>query len=497
MTIVQHTGTNAYRAHSAQPPTNPRTKCGLGTSETVKQHETKALTPAAFKARLWDLQRTMWKVTEDKTLAGCGRWVVDKSAGVSLVWQAKGKARWGGLQNSHSVWGSPVASAVICSRRAKEVDAAIQAWANGAGLTPAHYRGVSTSPSDRKRRGVSMKPVVERGVSLMTLTLRHNSKQSLSEVWDAITGCWQAVINTAAWRGGARTVGDKRYYGIAHWYRAVEVTHGKNGWHVHLHTVLFHDHVLSIDERDSLAERVFSRWAAKAVRLGMRAPSRKRGVDVVHVSASADDAKKIGAYTCKGMLSGMSGLAAEATTGQITKQAKGDNRTPFQVLGGLGEQYTKRDHAIWLEWEKESKGRRQTAWSRGTKDALGVNELADELINESLDDVAKSETVAMIDREAWKVIASDVEKRTIIVDAVSSAGSAESARKVASEYLRLFEVEHRITAISMAKPDLGSVLPTHRVAFKGDLYRAVFKDLEQTIMPMIQGLGLSMNGLQK
>lgn len=473
------TGTTPAQTRTAQP----RTTSSLGTSETTKHHEVTALSPATFKAKLWDMQRTMWKVTQDKTLAGCGRWVANGSAGASLVWQGKGVSRWGGLQNSHSVWGSPVASAVICSRRANEVDAAIQAWANGAGLTPAHYRGVTTSPSDRKHRGVSVNPVVERGISLLTLTLRHDSKQSLTEVWNAITGCWQAVTNSAAWRGGARTVGDKHRYGIAHWYRAVEVTHGKNGWHVHLHVVLFHDRPLSVDEKDSLADRVFDRWAAKAVRLGMRAPSRERGVDVMHVAATSDDAKNIGAYTCKGMLSGLSGLAAETTTGQIAKSAKGDNRTPFQMLGDLGERYTKRDHALWIEWEQGSKGRRQTGWSRGAKDALGVNELADELIDESLDDVAESETVATIEHSAWKTIASDVEKRTVILEAVAAADSAEVARKVASEFLGLFGVAHRVTAISMAKTDLDDVLPTHADVFKRDLNAAVFAGNEQTVLP--------------
>lgn len=469
-----------FAPNQATPATH--TTGRLGTTDTTKHHKVKALSPALFRAKLWDLQRTMWKVTEDKTLAGCGRWVAGGSAVASLVWQAQGRARWGGLQNSHSVWGSPVASSVICSRRANEVDTAIQAWANGAGLVAAHYRGVTTSPSDRKQRGVSVNPVVERGISLMTLTLRHNSKQSLTEVWDAIAGCWQAVTNTAAWRGGARTAGDKSRYGIAHWYRAIEVTHGKNGWHVHLHTVLFHDRVLSVDEKDSLADRVFDRWAAKAVRLGMRAPSRDRGIDVVHVAASSDDAKSIGGYTCKGMLSG---LAAETTTGQVTKEAKGDNRTPFQILGDLGKQYTKRDHALWLEWEKGSKGRRQTGWSQGTKDVLGVNEMSDDQIDDSLGDNDQSEVVAMVGRGAWGAIASDTEKRAAILDAVAATDSAEGARKAARDVLKLFGVAHTVTAIGLARTDLDTVLPTHTDVFKRELHEAVWSGRKQTALPVL------------
>lgn len=395
---------------------------------------------------LWDLQRTMWRITDDKTLAGCHRWLAAGAAGAGIVWQGQGKARWGGLQNSHSVWGSPLAAAGISGRRSDEVNGAVETWGKVSG----------------------------RAFTLLTLTLRHTADQALPVVWDAVSGCWKAVTGTASWRGSAKTAGDKARYGIKHWFRAVEVTHGDNGWHVHIHVLLFHDKELDSDTQNEMADRLFGRWAGKAERLGMAAPSRKRGIDVVHIPAGSDDAAAIGAYTCKGMLTG---IAAEVTTGQIAKAGKAGNRTPFSVLADIGVAKANkadcaRDLAIWYEWERGSKGRRQTAWSMGAKEELGVNALADEQINESLDDMQDAETIAGIDREVWRDLASDVEIRLRILDAVAPAKDADEARRFVRLILDDLHIPHRLLSIPMMDQGDGE-LPTHSDAVARDLRRHV------------------------
>lgn len=427
-------------------PTTARARAtgttALGTTETKEHPQVSAV---QYRGLLWDLQRVMWRITQDKTLAGCHRWLAPGATEAALVWQGQGRARWGGLQNSHSVWGSPVAAAGISGRRSDEVNAAVETWGKVEG----------------------------RGFTLLTLTLRHTADQPLRMVWDAVSACWKAVTGTASWRGSAKTAGDRARYGIEHWFRAVEVTHGVNGWHVHIHVLLFHDRVLGVAAQEEMSDRLFGRWAGKAERLGMHAPSRQRGIDVVHLPAGTDGASAIGAYTCKGMLTG---IAAEVTTGQIAKAGKAGNRTPFSVLADIGVAMAagvdcSRDLAIWYEWERDSKGRRQTAWSMGAKDALGVNVLADEQIEESLEDLEDAETIAGIDREVWRDLASDASIRLRILDAVAPAKDADEARRFARLILSDLGVPHRLLSIPMA--DRGDDLPSHSEALVRDLHRHV------------------------
>jgi hypothetical protein len=240
--------------------------------------------------------------------------------------------------------------------------------------------------------------------------------------------------------------------------------------------LLFHDTVLGADAQESMSNRLFDRWAGKAERLGMRAPSRQRGIDVVHLPAGTDGASALGAYTCKGMLAG---IAAEVTTGQIAKAGKAGNRTPFSVLADIGQAMaTKsdcaRDLAIWYEWERDSKGRRQAAWSMGAKDALGVNVLAEDQITESLEDLEDAETIASIDREVWRDLASDVSLRLRILDAVAPAKDADEARRFARLILDDLCIPHRLLSIPMA--DRGDDLPTHGETVARDLHRHVLAE---------------------
>lgn len=385
-----------------------------------------------FSQELWKLQRTLWSVTDLKRLAGCHRWIQDKN-GAANVWWSPGKAKWSGLQNSGSVWASPVAAVRIAKIRAAEVSNAVEEW--------------KSQNSDHS-------------VEFLTLTLRHSKDQSLTEVWDMISYAWKSITQTASWRGGARMVGDKERFGIDHWLKSVEVTVGENGWHVHVHVLLFTQKNLSDDERETMENRFFERWKNAAVRKGFRAPTRKNGIKIEQAVKNGD-AKAMGAYMAKGAVAS---IGNEIASGGIKTARRSSSRTPFQILADLataekGSPEYNKDFFLWREWEKNSLGRRQMAWSKGAKSALGVTDLDDEKALEKSDafDSMDFYSIGQVIAENWNKkipgtntrLCDSLEVRREILDYVERASDPDDAAKRFSYAAEKFLIPHTAEVIKI------------------------------------------------
>jgi hypothetical protein len=75
-------------------------------------------------------------------------------------------------------------------------------------------------------------------VAMATFTVRHNRRQSLARVWGAVGDCWRytAEGSPRAWKR------DRLAFGVRGYLRLTEVTRSEvNGWHVHLHVLIFCD----------------------------------------------------------------------------------------------------------------------------------------------------------------------------------------------------------------------------------------------------------------
>ena len=62
----------------------------------------------AYSRKLWGLQRVLWSITQSKRFAGCHRWRAPGSAVARVDWSSEKGAQFGGLQDSKSVWASPI-----------------------------------------------------------------------------------------------------------------------------------------------------------------------------------------------------------------------------------------------------------------------------------------------------------------------------------------------------------------------------------------------------
>lgn len=307
----------------------------------AQKHEAKRLR-YALRSDLWDLSTI-------ERCRKCGKTPVGEQGTVGLRVTADSGSGFSGLASCGSVWVCPVCAAKVSRRRADEVAQAVQAAAD---------RGYSAS--------------------LLTLTARHHRGQRLKWVWNAVLKAWRSML------GGRFAQTFREVLGVKHWVRVVEVTHGDNGWHPHLHVILIHDGRQTAEQLESA---LWPRWFRALERQGMTAVQ-GAGLDV----RSSSDA--VGEYLVKS-------LAAEVTAGHA-KQGRAGGRTPFQILRSVTETGDADDLALWHEWEAASRGRRQIGWSKGFRDwARLAPEQSDEQIAE---EEPGGDDVLVLDAVAWRQV---------------------------------------------------------------------------------------------
>lgn len=293
-----------------------------------------------------------------------------------------GRAYFGNLQTCGSVWACPHCADKILAVRAAELQTGIRAhWSQGGSC------------------------------ALLTLTMRHRPGQRLADLWDALTAAWRAAS------GG--TSGTRRHWSSIEWVKRVEVTVGPNGWHVHIHALLFLDGD-QVADLDPLSDATFRAWRLALIKSGMEAPEEGPGIDLKRLSL-AGMRQEVAAYLAKGTYTGAVALnerqgVAERSDGvndsrlvaleiaSANKRARGSNRTPFQVLADFVRAGEASDAELWREWEASSFGRRAMTWSRGTRDRLLSDaELTDD--QAAQEDDGAGVVIAVINPEVWPAIA--------------------------------------------------------------------------------------------
>lgn len=281
-------------------------------------------------------------------LAKCGR--VTRSLTLQVRRSAAGCTSVLGLVTCGSVWSCPSCAARIQLQRAAELSLLVE-----------------------RARGDAL------GTCMATLTVRHGLGHELRSTRAGVLRAWKHVLQSRAWKR------IRERYQVAGYVRAVEVTHGRAGWHPHIHVLLLSGRPADM-ERDLHAE-LSSLWRdAVVLKLGREhEPDAEHGCHVAPAYA-ADYLAKMGLEIA---------YAASKT--------RGPSRSPFELLEDA-RRGDAQSRVLWRDYVSATKGKRQLEWSRGLRARFGLAEVTDEELAARVADEQQSETLLELSRREWEAL---------------------------------------------------------------------------------------------
>jgi hypothetical protein len=204
-----------------------------------------------------------------------------------------------------------------------------------------------------------------RGLVLVTLTMRHYKRQSLSLLVQRQREAWKLAFGQNALR---TTKQIKKAYGVVGHVRSWETTHGDNGWHAHFHVAVFLDERPDARRVAVLERLIYRAWAHALEKVGAYRPSEKHGVRVD--APGAGEAGQIAKYLMKGQDGKTWGAAQEMVRGDVKAGRKG-HRMPLQIARGAVDGDAD-DIELWREYEESATGLRALYWSNGLRALLAA-----------------------------------------------------------------------------------------------------------------------------
>lgn len=249
-------------------------------------------------------------------------------------------AHFTGVATCGSVWACPVCCALIQQRRRAELTQLIE-WAYAQGYKPC----------------------------MVTFTFPHTSFDTLAGLQGALADAFKRLRSGNVW-----TLFKKRC-GFGGLVRSLEVTHGANGWHPHTHE-LWLVKPLSPSERADFLADLKARWRKVCQASGLLDAGDKikgfhfdlHSVDVRFDVSDSD-------YLAKQDQSRAWGADREiATSSSKSGRAKGVHPHEFLIRRAPG------DRSRYFEYLDAMKGKSQLFWSHGLKDAVGIQEVSDEVV---------------------------------------------------------------------------------------------------------------------
>ena len=266
-----------------------------------------------------------------------------KSANLKLRVNAHGKAYYDALFKCHSVWDCPHCSAVIASKRNKEIGKAIENWRLEGGK-----------------------------VKLITYTVRHNKSHHLKELQNAVNQAYRFS------KSGAPYQRIKKSFNILGSIVGNEITFSNVfGWHYHRHEIIFYKNDKDFQELENF---IYKRYYKKLQELGFSILP-DVGIQVSNNEGSLSD------YLTKW------GLENELTS----SNKKTPSYTPFQFLDDPEK------FELFVEYSKTMRGKRRLTWSNGMKDYFNIVEVSDDEIDEE-EQNPDDEVLIIITNKEWDII---------------------------------------------------------------------------------------------
>jgi hypothetical protein len=352
--------------------------------------------------RAYDLRRALWDLSSLDRVRRCGRVIVGQD--VAVVHSPERGSGFAGLETCGSTWADPVCSRKIAARRSVEIGTGLLEW---------------------ERQGGAL--------VMVTLTMRHHVGHRLGQELDALLPAWRRINGSQVWRKWLDRLGSP---GLV---RVVEVTWGANGWHAHLHFVLLVAGSTSAADVVALRDWLFSKWGREVARYGMPG-ALARGQDA-HLVDGPTAADALGAYLAKDPAVAL----GRELTGAFTKGARSAHSTRSVWSALLGDFLVTGDADLLdrlHEYERVTKGRKQTHWSNGLRDRLSVGQEAsdDDIVRESAGDDA----VVLISREGWRTVLRLPEPTSRLLSVLNDGGQSALC-----DYLDARGVEYRRAELSV------------------------------------------------
>lgn len=309
------------------------------------------------------LQAAARRLLPKERVSKCGRKPIPINTHVEVLRSEDGThSTFGGLLVCNSVWHCARCASKISEGRRVELQTAINRW------------------QDHNQ------------VVMLTYTLQHSILSPLERTLAILKDSKRAMKAGKGWK----TIQDR--FGIAGSITATEITLGLNGWHPHLHELVFvqgkrlQGHTL-VD----LSQALKNRWQGIVARLGGTVV---RDVGL-HFAISdgriADYVAKFGHEPNKPHW----GEAAEVTKAAL-KSASDTSTTPRGLLWAFlaGERKAGR---LWREYALAFKGKRQLVWSAGLAELLGMDAIKSD-IELAQEDTDGLQVFALLTFNQWKQV---------------------------------------------------------------------------------------------
>lgn len=321
-----------------------------------------------------EASKTLWVKSKGKDqhrTCKCNKVRIDSN--VNVLRDDSGRTFFGGLMQCGSVWTCP-----ICSRKINEHKAS-------------DMRTAFIGASDKGHN-----------IELVTFTFPHSINQSLSSNLKKLTSARQDF-----WRSA--TVKRFRSSGYIGRIDSFEITHGRNGWHPHVHALIFSDGTATAKSNSYLLTR---EWIRCLFKHGLANALDMKGIER---SLDVRDGSKAGEYICKFGSDGDSKLVkdgsksvhwdmADETTKAHIKTGRQGSVTPFDMLRISSSTQDEKERlyfrSLFREYSSCMKGKSQIRWSKGLRDFYNVGEqLTDQEIVELQEERATLK--AVITKNEW------------------------------------------------------------------------------------------------
>lgn len=325
--------------------------------------------------RRFGLRRTAQNLLFDRTRNGaegqhrtcfCGRGIREGQGFVS-VYRAAGKARYKGLTACGDVWACPSCAAKIAGERRKDLERALVA----ANLDGKHGY-------------------------LLTLTFPHEYGMSLEDLNGRFAKALASFKNSRGYKGFMED------HGRLGQIKALEVKHGGNGWHPHVHELVFADRGLLEDVRG--LDRLKQAWVKALLKQGLGDPA--KASDMLSHALDFRGGDDAAAYIAKFGHDERWGMSSEMTEGlkKICTDRNG-HHTPFELLdlAQSGEGWAA---VLYREYVAAMKGKRAITWTRGLRlKLLGeTDEATDEALALLDDEKPDEEFIGQIDIDRYQEV---------------------------------------------------------------------------------------------